>query len=141
MKSLLTLFIIAFSSLPLAAQLSTLNIHSISVNHNQEQKAVQSTIEKELALDRPVDITIFEDGKMQIIGTFEYARSGNRIKLVTFLRLIHQGNMIKSKKKKYVQFIKESVPRELSGVFADNYFIDKASLNAVDLRFKFNFNY
>ena len=141
MRIFCILLLFVFYSIHGIAQPSILSIHSINVNHNQEQKEVQASIVKGLTLDQPTEIMLWEEGDMSIIGTFEYARSGNRIKVVTFIRLIHKGSMFKSKKKKYVQFIKASVPRELTGVFADNYFIDKPSLNSVNLRFKFDFKY
>ncbi|MEQ9426542.1 MAG: hypothetical protein RJQ09_19120 [Cyclobacteriaceae bacterium] len=120
---------------------STLEIQNLKIDDNREIVEVNSTITATLELDQPQQVVLFEKEDQKLTGEFEFARSGNRIKLIVNLWLNHKNQALKAKQEKYVQFIKESIPGNLQGFYSNQFLIDKAKLEYLSVKFNFNFNY
>lgn len=141
MKMVLSLVFLAGVTSLAEAQKAELTLYSINVEENDKTLETPQEIKEILLLDQEKEIEIFNNEQMRIAGTFKFARSGNRIKLVKNIFLQKNGETLKAKQDKDVQFIKASVPGKFDGLFRDTFLLDKKTLESVFVKFKYTFDY
>lgn len=110
--------------------------------NNTSQEAADPNIDVELIEDQEQVFRIYANNELQFMASFEFARSGKRVKLVR-RGWVQKGTTkpVKSKMKKDVQFIKVGVPGSIKNQFSETILYDKDSMSAIFVNFKYEFNY
>jgi hypothetical protein len=144
MKNIIFLLFLTLSPLLVLSQASgTFTITDIKVELNNTPQEVQDPkIDVELTEDQEQVFRIYANNDLSFLASFEYARSGKRVKLVRYSG-VERGRQkhVKSKKKKDVQFIKVGVPGTISKQFSETILYDKDNMSAIFVNFKYEFNY
>jgi len=141
-QSALLLNMILLSWGAFSQQNPVLTIHSFKVEVNNQQIPYDQTFEEYLIEDVPKEITLYEGNGLRYVTSFEYARSGNRIKLIRRAYVQKKNDkLINGKRKKDVQFIKVSIPRKIEGRSRENFLIDKENLESIFVTYLYQFNY
>ncbi|MCD4680010.1 MAG: hypothetical protein K8S00_06445 [Bacteroidales bacterium] len=136
----LTLIILAMS---LHSQNNyTLKMHSFSVDVNGKSIGFDKEITVQLVPDVEKQIEIYNSDGIRFVAVFKFTRSNNRLKLIRwFYGHKFPEKIIKSKKKKDVQFIKVSAPGSWTGMVSENILLDKKKLESIYVTFKYEFLY
>ena len=119
------------------------SISDINVEINNEPQIPTETIaQTHLIEDIEKSFTIFESGDLRFVATFEFSRSGKRVKL-TRSAYVQRGieKPVRGKKKKDVQFINVGVPGTISSQMSETLLIDKESMKSIFVNFIYIFKY
>ncbi len=141
-KSIIILGALVYGFAAQAQEIPKLEVQVIKLNINGAEIPYEKEVDETLIEDVPKDLVLYQNDKQRFVVTFEYARSGKRIKLIRRSAVRIEGaKPIQGKQKKDVDFIKVSIPGKIENTSSDHILIDKDNFESIFLSFRYQFTY
>ena len=141
-KIVIIIGILAYSIAIHAQEGPKLEIEVLKLKIDGNEVAYEKEIVETLLEDIPKEITLYKKENKRFVVTFEYARSGKRIKLIRRSAIQKSGvKPIYGKQKKDVQFIAVSIPGKIENTSSEHILIDKDNLESIFLSYRYQFTY